>query len=566
MTTRDLTSSPSERQIRLAAELRRCDGQGLKRLTLAALTWLETNHQIVNALNVFPIPDGDTGTNMLLTMQAAYKEVAQSPDNHVGRIAHAIAHGALMGARGNSGVILSQIWRGFARGLEGQETFEAEALVSALGQARDTAYRGVVKPVEGTILTVIKDCTAAAEEAQSHGQDLRRRLEKILSAAQASVARTPELLPVLKQAGVVDSGGKGLALMFEGMLRYLRGQPLDRAAEVIIQPLNLEAVGAALDAVEPGQEWETVVDFRPHKPLDIPILYSRLDQMGTSIQVGEGDGLYRVHVHLLKSKRYEPIELAEELGTVVNVHMENLLDQVDGLKKVPGSDEPLSLTPVAPGQIGVIAVSPGPGLSRLLGPLGVAAIVSGGQTMNPSTQDMLDAIGNLPTDRLIILPNNKNIILAARQAAAMSAKHVRVVPSRTVPQGIAAMLHWLPEGDLESVSAAMERALAEVESGEVTTATRSVELNGVGVKEGQIIGLHNGQLVVAGDDLQDVLLRLLGRMGAAEREIITLYYGVEVTAGQAEQMAEALRAAFSSPEVQVHHGGQPYYHYILSVE
>jgi hypothetical protein len=566
MTTRDLTSSPSERQIRLAAELRRCDGQGLKRLTLAALTWLETNHQIVNALNVFPIPDGDTGTNMLLTMQAAYKEVAQSPDNHVGRIAHAIAHGALMGARGNSGVILSQIWRGFARELEGQETFEAEALVSALGQARDTAYRGVVKPVEGTILTVIKDCAAAAEAALSHGQDLRLLLEQVLSAAQASVARTPELLPVLKQAGVVDSGGKGLALLLEGMLRYLRGQPLDRAAEVIIQPLNLEAVGAALDAVEPGQEWETVVDFRPHKPLDIPILYSRLDQMGTSIQVGEGDGLYRVHVHLLKSKRYEPIELAEELGTVVNVHMENLLDQVDGLKKDTGAEEPPTLTPVGPDQIGVIAVSPGPGLSHIFGQAGAAAIVSGGQTMNPSTQDMLDAIRNLPTDRIILLPNNKNIILAARQAAALSAKHVVVVPSRTVPQGIAAMYRWLPEGDLESVGAAMERALAEVESGEVTTATRNVELNGVGVKEGQIIGLHNGQLVVAGDDLQDVVLRLLGWMGAGEREIITLYHGAEVTAGQAEQMAEVIGAAFSSLEVQMHHGGQPYYHYILSVD
>jgi len=566
MTTWDLASQLTERQIRLANELRQCDGQGLKRLTQAALTWLETNHQAINALNVFPIPDGDTGTNLLLTMQAAYKEVAHSTGNHVGKIAHAVAHGALMGARGNSGVILSQIWRGFARELEDRETFDAEALVSALGQARDTAYRGVVKPVEGTILTVIKDCAAAAEEAVIHSQDMRWLLEQIMNAATASVARTPELLPVLKQAGVVDSGGKGLAVLVEGMMRYLRGQPLDRAIEVIIQPLNLEAVGAALNAVEPGQEWETVVDFRPLQPLDIPILYSRLERMGTSIQVGEGDGLYRVHVHLLKSKRYEPIELAEELGTVVNVHMENLLDQVDGLKKDAGAEEPLTLTPVSPGQVGVIAVSPGPGLSRILGPLGAAAIISGGQTMNPSTQDMLDAIDRLPTDHIIILPNNKNIILAARQAAELSAKHVRVIPTRTVPQGIAAMLHWLPDGDLESVSAAMERALDEVESGEVTTATRSVELDGVGVKEGQVIGLHNGQLKLAGDTLQAILLRLLGLMGADEREIITLYYGADVTAEQAEHMAEAVRAAYSSPEVQVHHGGQPHYYYILSAE
>jgi dihydroxyacetone kinase-like predicted kinase len=269
---------------------------------------------------------------------------------------------------------------------------------------------------------------------------------------------------------------------------------------------------------------------------------------------------------LLKSKRYEPIELAEELGTLINVHMENLLDQVDGLKKDAGAEEPLTLTQVSPGQIGVIAVSPGPGLSRILGPLGAAAIVSGGQTMNPSTQDMLDAIDRLPTDHIIILPNNKNIILAARQAAELSAKHVRVIPTRTVPQGIAAMLHWLPDGDLESVSAAMERALDEVESGEVTTATRSVELDGVGVKEGQVIGLHNGQLKLAGDTLQAILLRLLGLMGADEREIITLYYGADVTAEQAEHMAEAARAAYPSPEVQVHHGGQPHYYYILSAE
>jgi len=566
MTTWDLASQLTERQIRLANELRQCDGQGLKRLTQAALTWLETNHQAINALNVFPIPDGDTGTNLLLTMQAAYKEVAHSTGNHVGKIAHAVAHGALMGARGNSGVILSQIWRGFARELEDRETFDAEALVSALGQARDTAYRGVVKPVEGTILTVIKDCAAAAEEAVIHSQDMRCLLEQIMNAATASVARTPELLPVLKQAGVVDAGGKGLAVLVEGMMRYLRGQPLDRATEVIIQPLNLEAVGAALNAVEPGQEWETVVDFRPRQPLDIPILYSRLERMGTSIQVGEGDGLYRVHVHLLESKCYAPIELAKELGTVVSVHMENLLDQVDSLRKGGGAEKPLTLTQVSPGQIGVIAVSPGLGLSRILGSEGVAAIVSGGQTMNPSTQDMLDAIASLPTDRVVILPNNKNIILAARQAAELSVKQVRVIPTRTVPQGIAAMLHWLPEGDLESVSAAMERALDEVESGEVTTATRSVELNGVGVKEGQVIGLHNGQLKLAGDTLQEILLRLLGLMGADERDIIRLYYGAEVTAEQAEKMAEAARAAYPSPEVQVHHGGQPHYYYILSAE
>ncbi|HLE26992.1 MAG TPA: DAK2 domain-containing protein [Anaerolineales bacterium] len=565
MTNRDLTTLRAERQIRLASAIRYCDGQGLKRLTSAALAWLNTNHSTVNALNVFPVPDGDTGTNMLLTVQAAWNEIAESGENNVAKIAHAVAHGALMGARGNSGVILSQIWRGFARGLDNAETFDADALVSALQEGRDTAYRGVGKPVEGTILTVIRETTEAVTQARAGSADLRHLLECAVSAAQASVARTPELLPVLKQAGVVDAGGKGLAFLLEGMLRYLRGQPLDQPIEKAIPTLSLEAVGAAMTAVEPGQEWETVVDFRPNGVLNLQTFYTRLDQMGTSIQVGEGDGLYRVHVHLLKTKRYEPIELAEEYGTVVGVHMENLVDQMEGQESAPAA-EAVALARVEPGQIGVIAVSPGIGLSRVLGSLGVASIVSGGQTMNPSTQDILDAIGGVSTNRLVVLPNNKNIILAAQQAAELSAKQVRVVPTRTVPQGIAAMLNYTPEGDLETVRAAMEKAAGDIETGEITTATRTVEIDGVAVQDGQIIGLHNGALKVAGDGLPETLMRLLEVMGAGERELITLYYGAEVTEQQAEAQAEAVRAAYPGQQVEIHRGGQPHYHYILSSE
>jgi len=563
----DLSTRRAARQIRLAAELRQCDGQGLKHLTQAALTWFSTNHKMVNALNVFPVPDGDTGTNMLLTMQAAYKEVAESQENNVGKVAHAIAHGALMGARGNSGVILSQIWRGFARALDNLEVFETPSLVKALAEGRDTAYRGVVKPVEGTILTVIKDCAAAAEEAAAHSQDLRYVLEQTVKAAQRSVAHTPELLPVLKQAGVVDSGGKGLAIILEGMLRHLRGQPLDLAEEAEIAPLDLASVGAALEAVEPGQEWEVVVDFRPRTEPDLPSLYTRLEDIGTSIQVGEGDGLYRVHVHLLKTKRYEPIELAEELGTVVNVHMENLIDQMENLQRTP-KEADLPLAAVEPGQIAVVAVSPGPGLSRVLASVGAAAIVSGGQTMNPSAQDLIHAIEALPTDRIILLPNNKNIVLTAQQAAELSAsaKQVHIVPTRTVPQGIAALLNLNPNGDLETVRAAMERAANGVETGEVTTATRDVEIDGVAVTDGQIIGLHNGSLKLAGDDLQTIVIQLLQLMEAADRELITVYSGEEVTAAQSEQMAEALRAAFPAQSIEVHNGGQPHYFYILSAE
>jgi len=565
MTSRDLATTRAERQIRFASEIRYCDGPGLRRLTYAGLTWLNTNHVTVNALNVFPVPDGDTGTNMLLTMQAAWNEIVESDENHVGQVAHAVAHGALMGARGNSGVILSQIWRGFARSLDGLETFDADQLLTAFLEGRDTAYRGVGKPVEGTILTVIKDTAEAVAQARPLSADLRYLLEVAVQAAHASVARTPELLPVLKQAGVVDSGGKGLMFVLEGMLRYLRGLPLDKPVEQAITPLSLAAVGVALNAVEPGQEWETVVDFRPRGSLDMPVFYNRLEPLGTSIQLGEGDGVYRVHIHLLKTKRYDPIELAEEFGTVIGVHMENLLDQLEE-QETARVEEPLGLKPVTPGQIAVVAVSPGPGFARILASLGVAALVSGGQTMNPSTQDILQAIGDLPTERVIVLPNNKNIILAAQQAAEHSVKQVTVVPTRTVPQGLAAMLGYVPEGDLETVRTAMEKSSGEIETGEITTATRTVELNGVAVREGQIIGLHNGSLKVAGDDLSETLMRLLAVMDASEREIITLYYGAEVTAEQAEQMKAALLAAYANLEVEIHSGGQPHYHYILSAE
>jgi DAK2 domain fusion protein YloV len=564
----DADTQRTVRQIRLAAELPRCDGMGLKHLTLASLNWLDTNHKSVNALNVFPVPDGDTGTNMLLTMQAAYREIADNSEPSVSKVAHAVAHGALMGARGNSGVILSQIWRGFARGLGNAETFEAGSLVRALRAASDTAYRGVVKPVEGTILTVIKDTAAAAEQAvadQPDQQDLRQLLEVCTEAAFAAVDRTPELLPLLKQAGVVDAGGKGLALLLEGMLRYLRGQPLDAALAPEVVPLDLAAVGAAMDAAEPGQEWEVVLDFRPNGVLHLPTLYNRLDEMGTSIQVGEGDGLYRVHIHLLKAHRHAPIELAEELGTVVKVHMENLLDQMNSAGGQAGA-EPLPLATVQPGQIGVVAVSPGPGLSRVMASLGVAAIVNGGQTMNPSTEDILNAIGGLATDRIIVLPNNKNIVPSANQAAELSVKQVRVVPTRTVPQGIAALLGLVPDGDLDTVRAAMERAQAVVETGEVTTANRSVEVAGVAVQEGQFIGLHNTFLKTAGDDLGAVVLDLLGHMGADGCELATFYYGADVTPETAERVADQVRGAYPNLTVELHSGGQPYYHFILSVE
>ncbi|HLF00639.1 MAG TPA: DAK2 domain-containing protein [Anaerolineales bacterium] len=541
-----------------------CDGHGLKRVTESALKWLMANYQMVNALNVFPVPDGDTGTNMLLTMQTAWKEIENKSEPNAGKVAHAVAHGALMGARGNSGVILSQIWRGFARSIGDQQEFNAADLAKAMREATDTAYRGVVKPVEGTILTVSKDAAVAAEVAVADSDDLLAILEHVVDGCRASVAKTPELLPVLKQAGVVDSGGQGLTVLLEGMLRYATGQPLDAIPTSEYKPLDLSQVGVALEAVEPGQDWEVVVDFRPQQELDLPWFYGELEKIGTSLQVGAGDNLYRVHVHLPKDRRQQPIDLAESLGTVVNIHMENLLAQMDDIQQGTAASAPK--VNLAEGQIVMVVVSPGPGFDEIFSSQSAVAIVSGGQTMNPSTADILAAFEDLPTDRAIILPNNKNIQLAAEQAAAHSQKKVKVIPTRTVPQGIAAMLAFNPDGDLDEVAASMQGRMNDVVTGEVTTATRTVELNGVSVAEGQIIGLHNGQLACAGSSPDEIVIELLKRMNAADRELLTLYYGNGLAQVQASACAAAAAEAFGNLEIEIHRGGQQHYHYIFSLE
>ncbi|HRE29817.1 MAG TPA: DAK2 domain-containing protein, partial [Anaerolineales bacterium] len=444
---------------------------------------------------------------------------------------------------------------------DGSETIDAPLFASALREASTTAYRASVRPVEGTILTVIKDAALAAEDAATRHRELRTLLERIVSAAHNSVERTPDLLPVLKQAGVVDSGGKGLTIMLEGMLRYLRGLPLDVAVETAFRPLKLDAVGAAMETIEPGQEWEVIVDFKPRGSIDVSSMYGRLEAMGTAIQVGEGDGMYRVHIHLLKSRRYEPLEMAEDLGTITNVHMENLLAQVG-----EGDVEPLKLATVSAGQIGVVAVSPGDGLSRVLASLGAAAIVGGGQAQNPSTEDILRAVDDLPTDHGIILPNNKNIILAANQVVSLSSKQVRVVPSRSVPQGVAALLQLLPDGDLAQVAGAMEHAITQVNTGEVTLATRTVELNGVAIRDGQHIGLSNGQIVVAGEGLESTLLALLEKMDAGSHEVLTLYRGQDISEPDADALAGQIRVRYPELNIESHFGGQPHYPFILSLE
>ncbi len=543
---------------------KRFDGLMLKNLMEAGHTWLRTNHQTVNALNVFPVPDGDTGTNMLLTMNSAVAEVNSAGHNGAGAAAAAFAQGALMGARGNSGVILSQIWRGFSRALQGSDVVTAEGLANAFREARDTAYKGVVRPVEGTILTVTKDIASEAEIAAKETDDPTELLRRVVDAADRSVASTPEYLPILKQAGVVDSGGKGLFFILEGMVRYLDGQSLDTAL-FSVQPLSAMNLENALEDVEEGQDWEVVVDFKPNTEFNLSSFYTKLEDIGTSIQVGEGEGMYRMHIHTLLEKRYEPIDYILTQGTITKVAMENLLAQMDDIESQTKHSK-LEFANVNPGQIAVITVSPGTGISRIFASLGASAVISGGQTMNPSTRDILDAFENLPTDKVIILPNNKNIILAANQAKDVTVKQVRVIPSKTIPQGLSAMLQLNPDGDLDLVSDKMTKSLTHVITGEITIASRSVEIDDVTVKEGQVIALENGKLCLSSDSLEHAVMLFLDKVKAEDFELITIFYGADLKHAEANRIADLVRQRYQNLEVELQEGGQPHYQFIISIE
>ncbi|MDY6866859.1 MAG: DAK2 domain-containing protein [Chloroflexota bacterium] len=561
MSAADITKLSAEERHNLVSVP--VDGQGLKTLLEAGMVWLKTNQQIVNNLNVFPVPDGDTGTNMVLTMQAAFEEVENSGVENVGKIAHAIARGALMGARGNSGVILSQIWRGFARPLDNLNTMDVHHLAEALQEAKETAYKGVVRPVEGTILTVIKDIATQAEVSVRRTSSFTEVLTDIVEAAEASVERTPELLPILKQAGVVDSGGKGLLCIFEGMLRFLNGESIDQPVKDVI-PLSEMAMDDAMETVESGQDYEVVIDFAPNPTFDLENYYEELTKLGTSIQVGEGDGMYRMHIHVPKENRYQPIDHTMSLGTIQKVMMENLVAQMDGRKN--NKNPKIKLTQIQPGEIAVVAVSPGSGLSRIFASLGVAAIVQGGQTMNPSIKELLGSFENLPTDKIIILPNNKNIIMAAKEAASMTVKNVAVIPSISVPQGLSAMFRLIPDGDFDEITEAMTDAIEEVETGEITIATRTVEIDGVQVEKGQVIALHDGKLVASTNSIDEACEEFLVAADTKDYERITLFYGEDMKQSKVNQLADKIRSVYPDHEIEVHEGGQPHYQLIISIE
>ncbi len=529
------------------------DGQELKQVLAASTAWLERHAAYVNSLNVFPVPDGDSGTNMLLTMQAAMKEAESSPDHSAAAICAALSRGALLGARGNSGVILSQIIRGFTRSIEQVEAITARDFAVAIVEGSRMAYKGVVKPVEGTILTVVREAADAAMVSASKTDDLRRVLSDTVDAARASVVKTPTLLPVLKEAGVVDAGGQGLLVILEGALKFLNGEPMEMAAA---------GRGAqALEKISREEGWGFDIQFHIRGAnLDVDAIRDKIASMGESALIVGDSSLIKVHVHAPAPGAI--LDYGCSVGVLSNVVVENMQEQYIDFMAARGN--PVKAEDIA--GMTTIAVVPGAGLARVFESLGVGVIVAGGQTMNPSTEDILKAIEQAKTDQVIVLPNNRNIIPAAEQAKALTKKRAAIIPTQTIPQGIAALLGFNFQSDLETNVKAMARAAQNVQTAEITTATRTASLDGIEVKAGQVIGLIDGTLAGADEDRSALALRMLHQMRADEKEIVTFYYGDSVTAKEAEGLAVQVSKKFPSQQVEIINGGQPHYHYIISVE
>ena len=539
-----------------------CNGQEFKDMIAAGSSWLEKSVPDINAINVFPVPDGDTGNNMFLTMRSTIEEGDRASGHSVSAIAKAMAQGALMGARGNSGVILSQFFRGLAKGFDGRETITGSDWAIALAEASSAAYKGLSHPVEGTMLTVVRDAsTAAKAAAQANPEDLIGVAEAAVEAAKGSVARTPLLLPVLREAGVVDAGGQGIYVFLEGALCYLKGEVEEiqyRKPQMVTADLPLSSKAAELVA-EPEEPYGYCTNFLLEgQKLNPDKIRKKLDEKGQSLVVVGDETTVRVHIHT-----YDPgsiIRYATSLGTLHQLQIQNMDDQHVSFVEMQQKRLPAS-------EIAVVAVASGSGMSEVLHSLGAAAIVPGGQTMNPSVQEIVDAVESVPSKKVILLPNNKNIILTASQAQSLTSKEIAVVPTRTLPQGVAALIAFNYEGTLEENVQAMEEAVAGVKTVEITKAVRSTQIKGLKIKRGQFIGIvDDKELVAAGDSITEVLFEALGKTDIESAEIVTLYYGADIEAAQAEQIVQGIRDKYSEKQVEMVSGGQLHYSYIISLE
>jgi DAK2 domain fusion protein YloV len=557
------------------------NGLDFKALILSSAKWLEKHFEAINALNVFPVPDGDTGTNMSRTMEAAVAEIANIIEPSVEVMSKKLSYGALMGARGNSGVILSQIIRGLADGFNGKERFTAADMAHALSKAKEMAYKAVMKPVEGTILTVVRESAEAAELAAKESDSFSHVLGAAVEAAKHSVERTPQLLAALRDAGVVDAGGHGYFIILEGALKYLRGESLD-----VVELSEVEKAKPKFDLQAESEhrmdEYGYCTNFMLYAepPLNFEQVRDILSEMGNSAVIVGDSSMVKVHIHTEDPGKV--LSYATSLGALSQIKLDNMQFQHEeafGAKATRPStsptlasetldgDDDLGSAPLLPqAKVSLVVVAPGAGLAEVFRAFGADQIVAGGQTMNPSTQELLQAVENAPNEQVLILPNNKNIIMVAQQLQNVSQKKVEVVPSTTIPQGIMALQAFNYEGDLEENRQAMSEMLSAVATGEVTRAVRTATVNGIQVETGQWIGLLNDELSVATASKEETIWQLLEQMEATNRDLLTFYYGENITEAEAETMQAQVQKRYPNQSVEIVNGGQPHYDYIISAE
>lgn len=548
------------------------NGKELTTMFIAGASSLSSQASRVDALNVFPVPDGDTGTNMNLTMTSGVAELKIQPNGHAGKVSQAFSKGLLMGARGNSGVILSQLFRGFSKAIAEEEVVTTEKLALAFNQGVTMAYEAVMKPVEGTILTVAKDAATGASIAAKRTDDMVQFMRAVVDAAETSLARTPELLPVLKEVGVVDSGGQGLVYIYAGFYQALSGKALQLNQEdpvihhdketLLTKDFHEERAQIHLktEDIHFGYCTEFLIRLDGRKVFQQGLFREEISRHGDSLLVVADDDLVKIHIH--SEHPGEVLNMGQKFGELVGIKIENMREQHS---QILAESEPVQAESIKL-PYGIVAVAMGEGISDILKSLGVDKVVEGGQSMNPSTEDLLTSASQIHAEHIIILPNNKNVIMAAEQAARMLEIPTTVIPSRSIPQGIAAMLAFKMEESADANKQQMIDAISAVKTGQVTFAVRDTKIDQLDIKEGDYLGLHEGEIITSGKSSMEVGKKLLEQMIDENTEIVTIFYGQELEADQAEAFLSELEEAYPELELELQNGAQPLYAFIFSVE
>ena len=536
------------------------EGKMLRDMFVSGANNLQNHKELVDKLNVFPVPDGDTGTNMSLTISYAMKELAKVENDSITEIGKSLSKGSLMGARGNSGVILSQIIRGFSKSIEGKEQISTEDLAKAFKNGSDTAYKAVIKPIEGTILTVVRESGEYAIKAAKKEKDLLKFLEMVIDEANKSLERTPELLKNLKEAGVVDSGGKGLVLIYEGMYEALKGNPIKAKDLNDSNVSEVKQAGTSINTEDIKFCYCTEFILESNSISDTEIRDIML-KYGDSLAVVGDEGIIKVHVHTNDPGLV--LQDALKHGQLVTIKIENMKLQHENI--LVGDTDEIAQS-VEEKEYGFIATSMGEGLAKIFKDFGVDYIIEGGQTMNPSTEDFMKAIDSINAKNIFIFPNNSNIIMAANQAKELSDKNIIVIPTKKTPQGFTALVNFNADASVEENEQALMESLTMVKSGQVTFAVRDTVMNDLEVKEGNIIGIAESKLMDAGDSVDEITTSLVEKLVDEDSAIITLFYGEDVTEEDANNLRDELEEKFEDLDIELYYGGQPLYYYLISVE